>query len=221
MKITALSPQIRNPDRVNVSIDGAYRFSLDISQVTDLGVRVGRELDDEELAQLEQESQFGKLYARALEYCLRRPRSVGEVRDYLRRKTRPSQKRHPKTGQIIQRPALPPQLAPRVLQRLIDKRYLDDQKFARFWLENRFVRKGASVRRLRLELRQKGVDQEIIDQVIAENIRSDAEELAKIIAKKRPKYRGDSAKFTAYLARQGFSYDDIRQALADSDDSGE
>ena len=64
---------------MNVSIDGAYRFSLDISQVTDLGVRVGRELDDEELAQLEQESQFGKLYARALEYCLRRPRSVGEV----------------------------------------------------------------------------------------------------------------------------------------------
>ena len=67
MKVTSLSSQVRNPDRVNVSIDGKYRFSLDVSQITDLNVRVGRELENDEEAELEIESQFGKLYARALE----------------------------------------------------------------------------------------------------------------------------------------------------------
>lgn len=214
MQITALSPQLRNPDRVNVSIDGAYRLSLDISQVTDLGVRVGRRLNAAELALLEEESQFGKLYVRALEYCLSRPHSVREVRDYVRRKTRPTKKRHPKTGEIIEKPGVKPELADRVLQRLIDKKYLDDETFARFWFEHRFVQKGTSLRRLRLELAQKGIDRELIEQLIADNIRSDEEELAKIITKKRHRYP-DRQKFIAYLARQGFSYDDIHQALAE------
>ena len=208
MKITDISLQTRDKNRVNVSIDGKYCFSLDVFQVGELGIKVGREYSDEELTALEDESQFGKLYARAMEYCLARPRSVKELRDYLWRKTRPTKKRSPKTGEITER----------VLARLIEKKYLDDEKFARFWLEHRFLQKGASVRRLKLELAQKGIERETIEQLIAENIRSDDEELRKIIAKKRYKYAGDQQKFMAYLARQGFSYDDIRAALGGESD---
>src|SRR5699024_6241021 len=68
MKITALSAQVRNPDRVNVSIDGKYKFSLDITQIVDFGIKVGRELTETELVELEQASQFGKLYSSLLEY---------------------------------------------------------------------------------------------------------------------------------------------------------
>lgn len=216
MKITDISLQARDKNRVNVSVDGKYRFSLDIFQVGELGVKVGREYSDEELAALEDESQFGKLYARAMEYCLTRPRSVKEMRDYLRRKTRPTKKCSLKTGEIIERPGVKPEITERVLARLIEKQYLDDEKFARFWLEHRFLQKGTSVRRLKLELAQKGIDQETIDQLIVENIRSDDEELRKIIAKKRYKYAGNQQKFMAYLARQGFSYDDIKSALSDT-----
>ena len=112
-----------------------------------------------------------------------------------------------------------PEITERVLARLIEKKYLDDEKFARFWLEHRFLQKGTSVRRLKLELAQKGIEQETINQLIAENIRSDDEELQKIIAKKRYKYAGDEQKFMAYLARQGFSYDDIRSALNAKNDN--
>ena len=87
MKITGLSAQQTNPNRINVFVDDKYRFSLEISQIASLGVRVGDEYSESELEQLEQESQFGKLYARALEYCLMRPHSAKEVRDYLWRKT--------------------------------------------------------------------------------------------------------------------------------------
>ena len=184
-----------------------------------LGIKVGREYTDEELAALEVESQFGKLYARAMEYCLARPRSVKEMRDYLWRKTRPTKKRSPKTGEITECPGVKPEITERVLARLIEKKHLDDEKSARFWLEHRFLQKGTSVRRLKLELAQKGIEQETINQLIAENIRSDDEELRKIIAKKRYKYAGDEQKFMAYLARQGFSYDDIKSALNANNDN--
>lgn len=212
MKITDISLQARDKNRVNVSVDGKYRFSLDVLQVGELGLKVGREYTEEELQQLEDESQFGKLYTRALEYCLLRPRAVREMRDYLWRKTRPTKRRSPKTGEIIERPGVSPAITKRVLERLIAKGYLDDAKFARFWFEHRFVQRGASVRRLRLELAQKGIAKEVIDELVAAEIRSDEDELAKIIAKKQRKYP-DQQKFMAYLARQGFSYDDIVTAL--------
>ena len=213
MKITDISLQARDKNRVNISVDGKYRFSLDVFQLGELGIKIGWEYTDEELTALEDESRFGKLYGRALDYCLTRPRSIKEMRDYLWRKTRPTKKRSPKTGEITERPGVKPEITERVLARLMDKKYLDDEKFARFWLEHRFLQKGTSVRRLKLELAQKGIDRSVIEQLIAENIRSDQEELAKIIAKKQHKYRQDPQKFMQYLARQGFSYDDIKSAL--------
>lgn len=213
MKITDISLQTRDKNRVNVSVDGKYRFSLDVFQVGELGLKVGCEYTEAELSALEDESQFGKLYGRALDYCLIRPRSIKEMRDYIWRKTRPTKKRSAKTGGLIEKPGIKPELTERVLSRLIDKKYLDDEKFARFWLEHRFLQKGTSVRRLKLELAQKGIDRTTIDKLIAENIRSDEEELIKIIAKKQHKYHQDQQKFMQYLARQGFSYDDIKSAL--------
>lgn len=211
MKVTSLSSQVRNPDRVNVSIDGKYRFSLDVSQITDLNVRVGRELGNDEVAELEIESQFGKLYARALEYCLMRPHSVREVRDYLRRKTIATRYKN-RSGELRERLGYSPALVPRVLEKLQHKHYLDDEQFARWWFENRNVGKGTSLRKLKVELRSKGVEPDIVERMIAENLRDDATELQKLIAKKRSRY-ADDQKLAQYLLRQGFRYDDIRLAI--------
>ena len=89
-----------------------------------------------------------------------------------------------------------------IIARLVDKGYLDDQKFAEFWVENRFVKKGVSRKRLSLELMKKGISREIIEEVLDK--RNDEEEILKIIAKKRAKY--DDEKLISYLVRQGFSY---------------
>jgi regulatory protein len=207
MKITNLLSQIRNPDRINVSIDGKYRFSLDISQVTELGVKVGREVSEEELVVLETESLFGKLYSLALNYSFSRPHSVRELRDYLYRKTLTTKFRT-KKGEVREKPGYSPALASRVLDKLQHKGYVDDEKFARWWVENRNQTKGTSLRKLSAELRAKGVNGEIINDVLASFERNDGNELAKIIAKKRAKYP-DEQKLIAYLARQGFRYDDI------------
>ena len=211
MKITAIRAQQRDKNRVNVMVDGSYRFSLDISQVVDLGIKVGREYSDDELAELENESQFGKVYNRALEYCLMRPHSGKEVRDYLYRKTRDSRT---STGMI--KKGASPELTDRVFRRLIERGYIDDEKFAKFWIENRHVKKGVSHRKLQAELFAKGVERTIVDNLLGASERNDIDELKKIIAKKQVRYDNEQ-KLIAYLARQGFGYDDIKTALKDEE----
>lgn len=213
-KITSIAVQAKNKDRVNVSVDGAYRFSLDVFQVADLGIRIGKEYTEEELVELEQESQFGKLYARALEYTMMRPHSAREIRDYLWRKTRDTKVKSRATGELKTRQGVSQELADRVYDRLVEKGYISDESFARYWVENRNLAKGSSRRKLVAELRAKGVEQTIIDAALAGTERSDNDELRKIIAKKRKRYP-DEQKFIQYLARQGFSFDDIKSALAE------
>ncbi|MNH58557.1 Regulatory protein RecX [compost metagenome] len=207
MQVTAITAQQKDKNRVNVMVDGKYRFSLDLFQYADLGLKVGQEYTDEELTALEQESVFGKVYVRALEYCLMRPHSAREVRDYLYRKTRDTRT---KTGDI--KKGVPPEVTSRVFDRLVEKGYIDDEKFTRYWVENRSLTKGASRRKLQAELRAKGVESGIIEQFLSETDRSDTNELLKVIAKKRARYP-DKQKLMQYLARQGFSYDDISAAL--------
>jgi regulatory protein len=216
MKITALTLQQKDPNRINVMVDGKYRFSLDVFQIGDLGIKVGKEYSDAELIELETESQFGKLYARALEYCLMRPHSLREVRDYLYRKTRTTKYKSRQTGEIKEREGVSEAVTTRVYERLIEKGYLDDEKFARYWVENRNLTKGSSQRKLQAELAAKGVNREIISKYLAETDRTDGDELQKIITKKRARYPDDQ-KLMQYLARQGFSYDDIKQALNKND----
>lgn len=212
MKVTGLSPQVRDKNRVNVMIDGKYRFSLDIAQVIDLGIKIGKEYSDDELAELESESIFGKLYNRTLEYTLVRPRSEKEVKDYLYRKTLD---KRTSTGGV--KPGVPVSVTERVFQRLVDRGYVDDLKFAQYWLENRRLKKGASTRLLRSELSSKGVSSSDIERAMESFDRSDQEEILKVIARKKRLY-SDEKKLIAYLARQGFSYDDIKNALETQDD---
>ena len=212
MKITHLSSQQKDLNRVNVMVDGKYRFSLDILQVTELGVKVGNECTEAELESLEAESQFGKLYARALEYSLTRPHSSREIKDYLYKKTFSKKVRNRKTGELKDRPGVSKELTERVYERLLEKGYIDDEKFTRYWVENRNLVKGVSRRKLQAELHAKGVDRRIIEKYITESGRRDEDELKKVIAKKRARYP-DEQKLMQYLVRQGFSYDDVKAAL--------
>lgn len=98
-----------------------------------------------------------------------------------------------------------------VVERLIDKGYLDDEKFAAYYIENRYVRRGVSHRRLKVELQKKGVDPEIINRLLSQEARDENQEIMKMIAKKRQKY--DDNKLVNYLVRQGFGYQLAKEAV--------
>lgn len=209
MKVTSISAQKRNKNRVNVSVDGKYRFSLDVFQLVELGVKIGCEYNEAELVSLEQDSQFSKVYGRALEYCLMRQHSSKEVRDYLYRKTRQVRD---KSGEL--HPGVSTEITKRVYDRLVEKKYIDDIKFTHYWVENRSVSKGVSMRKLTSELRSKGIASAIIEQELIKTDRNDSEEIKKIISKKRSHYPDDQ-KLITYLARLGFNYDEIKNSIAD------
>ena len=140
-----------------------------------------------------------------------RPHSSREIKDYLWRKTRAT-KYKSRTGEIKEREGVSIALTERVYDRLVEKGYINDESFARWWVENRHLRKGISQRKLQAELTSKGIDQSIVSTVLEESDRTDEDELRKLFEKKRSKYVDDQ-KLMQYLARQGFSYDDISRVL--------
>ncbi|UTX51462.1 RecX family transcriptional regulator [Candidatus Saccharibacteria bacterium TM7i] len=208
MRVTNLKPQQRDKNRVNVYLDGVYSFSLDLAQVLELGIRINADYSEDEITHIRAESEFGKLYTRTLEYSLMRPRSVYEVEQYLYRKMRPSRT---KTGEM--RPGYSKQASERVLDRILERGYVDDAKFAMYWVENRRLKKGASERLLRSELSAKGVASSIIDVTLADSPRSERDELRKVIERKSARY-SDRQKLIQYLVRQGFSYSDVVDELS-------
>ena len=229
LKITGIKQGVKNENRVNVFVNSKYSFSLDVAQMVDFKIKVGQTISEEELAEFKRASEFGKLYQRTLEWVLARPHSIRETKDYLYKKTRSVS-----SGALrgASRGLTPSEYASdfsidtssfsdAIIERIIRKGYLDDLKFAEYYVENRFVKKGISKKRLKLELTKKGVSREIIEQVLEKTGRNDEEEVLKIIAKKRAKY--DDEKLIQYLCCQGFpfelSQDLVRTYETDSQNS--
>lgn len=211
--ITKITAGVKDPNRANVFLDGKFAFSLDIAQVVDLEVKVGQKVSEKRLKELQSASEFGKLYQRTLEWALARPRSISETSNYLRRrKQRRSalnwQREHDGEKPL---PELREDTMGLVLERLIEKGYVDDLKFAQYFIENRRLRKGISPRRLKMELRQKGVSDNVVQQVMGTTERTEDEEILKVIRKKRKKY--DNSKLVAYLVKQGFDLQKSRDAV--------
>ena len=234
IKITEIKAGVKNPERVNVYVNGKYALSLDVAQVVDYKLKIGMVIDEEKLEELKKASEFGKEYQRALEWVLMRPRSEREVRDYLakRRMTKEAKKRksgwdrdkhiaeaiargedatslQKKAKRIREAGGIKYDFDDLILERLVERGYVDDKRFAEWWVENRNVRKGTSQKSLKMELVKKGVGLGIVDEVLGG--RNDSDEIEKIIAKKRSKYTDE--KLIQYLCRQGFPYDLVREKV--------
>ena len=216
--ITALTQGKRSPDRVNVFLDGKFAFSLHVSQIVDFSLRKGQIITHQERTLYEKASSVGKLYTQALNWLFTRPHSVRETRDYLRRK----QISRPEYG-------ITTEDIDNVLDRLKAKNYLNDITFTEYYIENRFLKKGISQRRLRIELIKKGVAEHIIDAALKQAPRDETAEAVKIIAKKRrlktynladtdPETRKlKNDKLIQYLVRQGFDYELSRKLVLETD----
>ena len=207
-EVTNIKLGVKNPNRANVFINHEFAFSLDLSQLVDFKIKLGSTFEKHDIEKFKHASDFGKLYQRMLEWTLSRPHSIKEARDHLKIITARSKSEYIKTD---------PELKNDILERLMSRGYLDDAKFAAYYVENRFVKKGISTRRLTQELYKKGIDKSIVDEVLGQNIRNDEEEIKKIIAKKRARY--DDEKLVNYLVRQGFDFQLARSLVQASSET--
>ena len=112
----------------------------------------------------------------------------------------------------------------RVLDRLIDEKFVDDERFARLFVREkiRFDRWGR--RKIEQALYQKGVASDISRRVLNEvDDEAYVAELKKLIAAKRRSVQAESdyemrAKLTKYALGRGFGYNVIRQCIDDADE---
>lgn len=192
-------------------------------QLINAGIQVNKEYTQEELSELVNESQFGKAYERALNYVMIRPRSVKEIKDYLTRTflyPKPKMFFNKQGERIVKKQEVDKSAVQRiiekVLERLEEKGYSDDEKFAQAWVRSRQLTKKSSKRKLQQELQVKGVHSDIIATVLDDDSIDEAENLKKLIEKKQKQSRyQEKTKLTQYLVHQGFSYSDVKEALED------
>ncbi len=125
-----------------------------------------------------------------------RQRSRWEVQTYLERK---------KTS---------PGLVEDILNKLSNLNLIDDEKFAKAYVEERQLLRPASRRKIIMDLRKKHVGNDAVQSVIGADNSNDQTALQEIITHKRKQTRyQDDLKLMQYLARQGFSYGDIKVAM--------
>jgi regulatory protein len=200
MKITNIKQQERLKSRYSVYVDEEYAFSLSAEAILSEQLRGGQELDEQQLEAYKKLSIDDKAVGLTLAYVVRRLRSEWELHDYFRRKSYDQA------------------LAEQILEKLRNYGFVDDTKFAKAWVNDRRLMKPVSKRRLQQDLRAKRISDEIISSVLSEDETDDRTTLRELIIRKRrqTKYQ-DNLKLMQYLARQGFSYDDIKQELAYDD----
>lgn len=192
--VTALEFQKGNKERVNVYLDGRFAFGLPAT-VAATHLRRGQMLSDAEIAALQALDEQERAYEQVVRFLRYRPRSRAEVERYLRRKR------------------FAEETITHVMTRLQDAGYLDDEAFARFWVENRQHFRPRSRRALGVELRRKGVAQDIVQAIVEEQ--NDEEAAWQAVEARLSHWSNLSheqlqRKLGDFLVRRGFDYATVR-----------
>lgn len=194
--ITDIVPQERRAKRFNVFVDHRYAFSL----YADLAatVRIGQTLADADVDSLIGADEQQRAVDAALAFLSYRPRSEQEVRRRLA-------------------PSHSPSIVDSVLDKLREWKLINDEDFARYWVEQRQAFRPRGARLLKQELRHKGIQAELASEV-SEELANDRDAARRAAAKKAKSLTGlDRRTFrerlSAYLARRGFDWESINAVV--------
>ncbi len=197
-KITALRVGRGRGKRVNIFLDGKFAFSLEAEVAAKEGLQVEQVLSDEQIKALTRSDHFHRCLNAAVHYLSYRPRSESELRERLRQR------------------GFDGDIQEAVISRLKEQGLVDDMAFAQFWKDNRESFSPRSQWLTKLELRRKGVANDIIDQVV-DAIDNDASAYRAALRKARSLPRFDYQSFRRrlgeYLKRRGFSYGVIHHTV--------
>jgi regulatory protein len=183
-QITAIEPQQKNPQRVNIYLDGKFAFGL--ARITAGWLKVGQELNEEKISALQAEDANELAYQKALHFLSYHPRSSAEVR------------------QNLTQHGIAEALVEATVNRLMRAGLVNDQEFARAWVENRNTFQPRSKSALRMELRRKGLGDEIVQPA-----RKYARRLAGL------EWFEFRQKLGGFLARRGFSYTTLSPVISE------
>lgn len=181
--------------KVKLFVDGQLFTEISPHTVYQQSLKKGQDLSTSDLNDLKYQSEVKKATAKALNLLSYRPRSCFEIKTRLRRKKFPNP--------VIKR----------ALSKLKEQDYLNDQSFASWFVDQRLSHKPKGPIALRSELFKKGIDRQVIDQVLTEKIEG-PDHLKKLAAQALQKKQSlrnlppkeAKRKLLSYLSRRGFSY---------------
>jgi len=198
MRITAIRLGKGRGKRVNVFLDGKFAFSLEVEVAVREGLQVDQELSASQTEALARSDHFHRCFNAAVHYLSYRPRSESEIRERLQRRSF--------DGDSVEA----------VIAKLKEQGLVDDLAFAQFWKDNRQSFSPRSRWLTKLELRQKGVADDIIDQVVDDVDDADSAYRA-VLSKARSlplsDYQSFRRRLGEYLKRRGFGYEVINQTI--------
>ncbi len=192
---------MNNPDRINLFVDGRFLMGVNTVIVLRMGLRLEQELSPEQLELLHSEEVEQRAVDRALNYLSYRPRSREEVRRYLRRKE------------------TPPEIIETALARLDRLDFVNDRTFAGFWIESRehFSPRGA--RALKNELRMKGVERDVVDELVNDEqdeeraLRAGRKKAMSLVNTSNIDYATFRNRLGPFLQRRGFAYQVVTKTV--------
>ncbi|MDO8515278.1 MAG: RecX family transcriptional regulator [bacterium] len=196
MIITKLEYQKNDPNRVSVYVDEKFAVGISQDDLLLLKLYKDKEITPEELNNIIAQSDFGKIFNFAVNFISFRPRSEWEVKMRLKRKD-------PASGGMTDL----------VIEKLKKLKLVDDEAFAKWFLEQRNTFRPKSDRVLKQELKIKGISDEIIKKVLTEDETSEFEKAFLIVNKKK---LVDREKIIRFLGSRGFSWDIINDVIAKS-----
>lgn len=192
-KITALKAQKRNPNRINVYLDGDFAFG--VARIVAAWLQIGQTITDEKILSLQSQDTIEVAYQKALHFLSYRQRSEDEIRRKMK-----------DTG-------FTEDVTEVILARLRESGMVSDANFARGWVESRASSRPRSRRALAMELHRKGISEEIICKALAE-----AEDESDLAYRAGMRYANRLSqadwdtfreRLTAFLGRRGFTYGTI------------
>ncbi len=195
--ITALTAQKKNPQRINVFLDGEFAFGL--QRIVAAWLNIGQQLNEEKIAELKRKDQEEIAYQKALNLLNFRQHAEAEI------------------VQKLQKHAIPEEFIESAIARLKRSGLVDDAKFAKVWVENRKEMRPRGRRALAFELKQRGIGPETINEVLEE---VNEEEMAYQVALKRSQRLKEldwgefRLKLTRFLSQRGFNYEVISTVIS-------
>jgi len=197
-RITAIRAGRGRRKRVNIFLDGKFAFSLEAEAAIKEDLKVGQELSANQIEALTRSDQFHRGLNAAARYLSYRPRSEFELRERLHQR------------------GFDGDSTKAVIAKLKEQGLVDDLAFAQFWKDNRESFSPRSQWLTRLELRQKGVADSTIDQVI-DAVDDDESAYRAALSKARSlplsDYRSFRRRLGEYLKRRGFGYGVINHTV--------
>lgn len=200
-RITDIQPQAKNKQRVSVFVEGDFFCGVSVEAAARLGLKPGQEKTESELLRLRDAETDIQVREQALRWLDRRAYARGELARRLRFKQ------------------FPPEAIERVLDRLQSVGLLDDEAFAREWVRSRTRAGAMGSRRVRQELKQKGIADEVINVLWAENAPGSEGESCEDLARKKWRSFRTLERETArrrllgFLTRRGFALEDALRAV--------